>query len=295
VSVPGARRGAPIAAFGTSFQNPILLASGTAGFGREVAGVIALDALGGLVTKAVSPDPRVGHPPPRVAEFDGGMLNAVGLANPGVEAVASRELPWLARHLHRARVIVNVVGDTIEDYVAVVRRLSGEAVVTAFELNVSCPNTRRGGEEFGSNCSVLAELVARCREVSSKPLVVKLAPTLADLAQAAAAADRAGADGFSVVNTIPGTLTKVARGQRVPCLGYGQGGMSGPALLPVGVLATRRVWECTGKPVIGVGGIRFPEDVEQYLDAGAVLVAVGTAALAHPRVPERLAAWWSRG
>lgn len=276
----------PIAAFGTTFQNPILLASGTAGFGREVAGVIALDALGGLVTKATSPEARHGHPAPRVAEFDGGMLNAVGLANPGLDAVAGTELPWLAGYLTRARVIVNVVGAVVEDYVTVVRRLSAAEVVTAFELNVSCPNTARGGEEFGADDAVLADLVTRCRAATSKPLIAKLAPTLPDVARSAWAAARAGADGFTVINTIPGTLSHR--------LGYGQGGVSGPALLPIGVLAARRVRERTGKPVIGVGGIRVPGDVEQYLDAGATLVAVGTAALADPRVPERLAAWWNR-
>jgi dihydroorotate dehydrogenase (NAD+) catalytic subunit len=285
----------PIAAFGTTFQNPILLASGTAGFGREVAGVIALDDLGGLVTKAVSPNPRHGHPAPRVAEFDGGMLNAVGLANPGVDAVAERELPWLASHLSRARVIVNVVGDVVEDYALVVRRLAPLEAVAAFELNVSCPNTARGGEEFGADDAVLADLVAHCRAVAVKPLIAKLAPTLPDIGRTASAAARAGADGFTVVNTIPGALARRQGGRMVPRLGYGQGGVSGPALLAVGVLATRRVAERTGKPVIGVGGIRTPEDVEQYLTAGAVLVQVGTAALTDPRVPARLARWWNRG
>ena len=294
MSAPGTAP-SPIAAFGTTFQNPILLASGTAGFGREVAGVIALEALGGLVTKAVSPEPRRGHSAPRVAEFDGGMLNAVGLANPGLEAVKSSELPWLARHVSRARVIVNVVGAVVDDYVKVVRGLSTQPVVTAFELNVSCPNTARGGEEFGADDAVLADLVRRCRGATGKPLIAKLAPTLSDLARSAEAAAEAGADGFTVVNTLPGTLSRTTDGRRAARLGYGQGGVSGPALLPVGVLATRRVRERTGKPVIGVGGIRVPEDVEQYLDAGAVLVAVGTAALADPRVPERLAAAWSRG
>ncbi|MBI2535961.1 MAG: dihydroorotate dehydrogenase catalytic subunit [Gemmatimonadetes bacterium] len=259
-----------------------------------MAGVIALDALGGLVTKAVSPEPRQGHPGPRVAEFDGGMLNAVGLANPGLEAVCRTELPWLARHLSNSRVIVNVVGAVAEDYVTVVRGLSAVPIVTAFELNVSCPNTARGGEEFGADDAVLTDLVRRCRDATSKPLIAKLAPTLPDIARTAWAAGQAGADGFTVVNTIPGTLSRWADGHRGPRLGYGQGGVSGPALLPVGVLATRRVRERTGKPVIGVGGIGTPEDVEQYLDAGAVLVAVGTAALADPRVPERLAASWSR-
>ncbi len=284
----------PIAVFGTTFQNPIILASGTAGFGREVAGVIPLDRLGGLVTKAVSPEPRAGHPAPRVAEFEGGMLNAVGLANPGVEHVARTELPWLAAHVRRARVIVNVVGALVEDYVKVVATLATEAIVTAFELNVSCPNTAKGGEEFGADDRVLADLVSRCRAAAAQPLIVKLAPTLPDIGRTASAAAAAGADGFTVVNTIPGTLWRRAAGGRASRLGYGQGGVSGPALLPVGVLATRRVRERTGKPVIGVGGVRTPDDVEQYLGAGASLVGVGTAALADPRVPERLAGWWHR-
>jgi dihydroorotate dehydrogenase (NAD+) catalytic subunit len=222
------------------------------------------------------------------------MLNAVGLANPGLEAVRDTELPWLAQHLSRARVIVNVVGSVADDYVTVVQGLSAVPIVSAFELNVSCPNTSRGGEEFGADDVVLGDLVRRCRDATSKPVIAKLAPTLPDIARTARAAERAGADGFTVVNTIPGTLSRLTNGQRRPRLGYGQGGVSGPALLAVGVLATRRVREGTSKPVIGVGGIRTPGDVEQYLDAGAELVAVGTAALADPRVPEHLAASWSR-
>ena len=283
-----------IAAFDTSFQNPILLAAGTAGFGREVAGVIDLESLGGLITKAVSPEPRHGNPSPRVAEFPGGMLNSVGLANPGLEQVAQVELDWLEEHLHRARVIVNVVGDQRDDYVDVVRKLGSRTVVTAFELNVSCPNTERGGEEFGANNDVLTDLVSACRTATDKPIIVKLAPTLSDIAATAEVAAEAGTDGFSVVNTMPGLLYREHGGEHeLPTrLGAGQGGVSGPALLPIGVLATRRVRERTGLPVIGIGGICTAEDVKQYLDAGAVLVAVGTAALADPRCPERLARAW---
>ena len=256
--------------------------------------MIALDRLGGLITKAVSPEPRSGHASPRVAEFSGGMLNAIGLANPGLDHVAREELPWLAEHLRRARVIVNVVGSVTEDYAAVVRRLADVAVIAAFELNVSCPNTARGGEEFGANDATLAQLVGACRAVTAKPLIVKLAPTLADPGRAAEAAAGAGADGFSLINTIPGALYRGAGHETIRSsrLGYGQGGVSGPALLPVGVLATRRVRERTGLPVIGIGGIRQPEDMWQYLDAGASLVAIGTAALADPGIPERLAGTW---
>jgi dihydroorotate dehydrogenase (NAD+) catalytic subunit len=289
---------APISLFGVEFQNPILLAAGTAGFGRELSGLVDLDRLGGVVTKSVSREPRAGHPAPRVAEFAGGMLNSVGLANPGADAVRDVELPWLATHLRRARVLVSVVGSTIEDYVAVIERLGPHPAVTAFELNLSCPNTARGGEHFGADDGVLADLVRRCRTATVRPLVTKLAPTLSDIGRTARVAAGAGADAFTVVNTIPGALFRRTTGRPARWegrLGASSGGVSGPALLPVGVLATQRVRQATGLPVIGVGGIRSPEDVRQYLEAGASLVQVGTAALAEPRLPERLAEAWTRG
>lgn len=285
-----------VAVFGTDFQNPILLAAGTAGFGREVAGVIELDALGGLITKAVSPEPRAGHRGRRVTEFAGGMLNAVGLANPGLERVAAVELPWLAGRLRRARVIVNVVGNLVDDFVAVVERLEAAAVVTAFELNLSCPNTARGGEEFLRDHAALADVVRRCRRATRKPLIVKLAPLLEDVGRTARLAADAGADGLSLVNTIPGTLyERDAGGKPRPRLGFGRGGVSGPPLLPIGLLAVEQARRATGLPVIGVGGVRTIDDVRQYLSAGASLVGVGTAALAHPRIPVRLAQRWSDG
>jgi dihydroorotate dehydrogenase (NAD+) catalytic subunit len=259
----------------------VLLAAGTAGFGREVDGVIDLDALGGIVTKAVTPEPRRGHPAPRVAEFRGGMLNAIGLANPGLEAVAAHELPWLANRLKRARVLVNVAGASVADYVRVIERLTPLDAIAAFEINASCPNTSAGGLEFGAEPGSLATLVAACRRAATRPLSVKLSPVLPDLAAMARVAQQEGADAVTLVNTVPGMLD----GR----LGNGNGGLSGPALLPVGVLATRRVTERVGIPVIGVGGIRTAADARQYLAAGAALVAVGTAALADPRVPGRVA------
>lgn len=271
---------------GARFQNPVLLAAGTAGFGREVDRVIDLEALGGIVTKAVTPEPRAGHPGPRVAEFVGGMLNAVGLANPGLAGVAAHDLPWLAGRLTRARVLVNVAGATVEDYEHVVERLSDVTVIVAFEINASCPNTSSGGLEFGSSAAGLSDLVRRCRRRTRKPLVIKLSPALPDIAAMALVAQEEGADAVSLVNTIPGALSGK--------LGLGYGGVSGPALLPVGVLATTRVRERTGIPVIGVGGIRTAADAREYLRAGAALVAVGTAALTDPRVPERIARELSR-
>jgi dihydroorotate dehydrogenase (NAD+) catalytic subunit len=276
-----------INALGVTFQNPVLLAAGTAGFGREVQGVIDLDALGGLITKAVTPEARRGHLAPRVAEFPGGMLNAVGLANPGLEIVADHDLSWIAAHLKRARIIVNVAGAVVDDYVAVIARLSGETAITAFEINASCPNTQAGGLEFGAEPRALGELVRRCRAATARPLVVKLSPVLPDIAAMAQVAATEGADAVSVVNTIPGMLSHR--------LGNGFGGVSGPALLPIGVLATRRICDRVRLPVIGVGGIRTAGDAREYLAAGAVLVAIGTAALADPRVPERIARELMRG
>jgi len=276
-----------VSVLGATFQNPVLLAAGTAGFGREVQDVIDLEALGGVITKAVTPEPRQGHAPPRVAEFAGGMLNAVGLANPGLATVARDHLPWAATRLRRARVIVNVAGAVVEDYARVVTELSEAPGITAFEINASCPNTSAGGLEFGAEPRSLAELVRRCRRATTRPLVVKLSPVLPDIAAMADVAKAEGADAVSVVNTIPGTLDNR--------LGNGIGGVSGPALLPIGVLATRRVAARTGLPVIGVGGIRTASDARAYLAAGAALVAIGTAALADPRVPERIARELSRG
>ncbi len=273
--------------FGTSFQNPVLLASGTAGFGREVSGVIDLDVLGGIVTKAVTPEPRRGAPAPRVAEFAGGMLNAVGLANPGLDAVRAHELPWLASEVRRARVLVNVAGATVEDYAQVIAGLTDLPVITAFEINASCPNTSAGGLEFGATPEGLRDLVRRCRAVATRPIAVKLSPVLPDIAGMARVAEQEGADAVTLVNTIPGALD----GR----LGNGTGGVSGPALLAIGVLATRKVRGAVAIPVIGVGGIRTARDAREYLAAGASLVAIGTAALADPRIPGRVARELGRG
>ena len=273
--------------FGQRFQNPVLLASGTAGFGRELDGVMCLERLGGIVTKAVSSLPRKGNPPPRVAEFPGGMLNSVGLANPGLDEVRREQLPWLARRLSRARILVNVVGFTVEEYAEVVAGLDGVDGITAFELNLSCPNTSAGGIEFGADAVCVARIVALCRARTRSPLVAKLSPVLPDVAAIAVVARDAGADGITVVNTLPGLLHDRSGKAR---LGQGPGGVSGPALLPIGVLAAARVVERTNGavPVIGVGGVRSAADVREYLRVGASLVAIGTAALADPRLPERI-------
>ena len=275
-----------------SFQNPIVLAAGTAGYGEELAAVMRLDALGGLVTKAVSLAPRSGAPAPRVTEFDGGMMNAVGLANPGLDAVRRDHLPWLAANCRSARKIVNVVGFTVDEYPAVVTGLEEAlanglgSAVDAFELNVSCPNTKAGGLEFGADAESLQAVVSSARKATRRPLLVKLSPTLANIGEAARVAVDAGADAISVVNTIPGLAIDIER--RRPALGFGTGGISGPAILPVGVLATWKVRQATNAPIMGVGGVRSGADAIQYIMAGASLVGVGTAALRDPRAPERI-------
>jgi dihydroorotate dehydrogenase (NAD+) catalytic subunit len=213
------------------------------------------------------------------------MINAVGLANPGVDVVRAEHLPWLARHVTHARTIANVVGSVESDFPEVIERL-GDAPFHAVELNVSCPNVRAGGLEFGSDPRSLAAVVSRSRAATRRPLFVKLSPTLTDIGAAARVAVDAGADGITVVNTLPGLVIDVET--RRPALGFGTGGVSGPGLLPVGVLATWKVRQAVLVPIIGVGGVARATDAVQYMLAGASLVAVGTAALREPRLPEQI-------
>jgi dihydroorotate dehydrogenase (NAD+) catalytic subunit len=278
--------------FGRRFQNPVLLAAGTAGFGKELYGVLDLERLGGLITKAVSRESRSGNAAPRVAEFPGGMLNSVGLANPGVRRVREEYLPWLSR-LSRAQVLVNVVGFTAEEYADVIGELEGAAGITGFELNLSCPNTHAGGIEFGADRTSVDRIISLCRGRTRLPLIAKLSPVLPDIAGMALAARDAGADAISAVNTMPGLLYSSNGTAR---LGNGNGGVSGPGLLPIGTLAVSRIVERIGPtPVIGIGGIRSADDVRQYLKAGASLVAIGTAALADPHLPGRIVSELEQG
>lgn len=271
---------------GMALQNPVWLAAGTAAYGDELDEVTALDSLGGIVTKAVSLDVRKGAPSPRVAEFAGGMINAIGLANPGVDEVKRTHLPWLARSLARARVLVNVVGNAVDDFARVIEQLDDVPGKSGYELNVSCPNVKAGGMEFGADPAALAEVVRRARAATSSPIFVKLSPTLVDIAGAARIALDNGATGLTLVNTFPGLVIDVER--RRPALGFGTGGVSGPGLLPIGVLATWKVWKSTRAPILGVGGITTADDALQYLMAGAQAVAMGTAGLRDPRQPQRV-------
>jgi dihydroorotate dehydrogenase (NAD+) catalytic subunit len=271
--------------FGTDFANPVHLAAGTCGFGMEVAEVVELEALGGFVTKSVTREPRAGNPAPRVAEFGAGMINSIGLANPGVDEVLRSKIPWLAANVRRARVWISVAGHTVDEYADVVGRLAEAPGFLGFELNLSCPNV--GGRPFALDPGALAEVVARCRVLTSRPLLAKLAPNDADLPATARAAEESGADGVTLVNTLPGRVLDPETGR--PALGAVQGGVSGAGLRPVGVQAVAAVSEGVRIPVVGVGGILAPGDALQYLRAGASLVQMGTASFADPRAPERVA------
>jgi dihydroorotate dehydrogenase (NAD+) catalytic subunit len=272
--------------FGATFQNPVLLAAGTCGFGLEIAEVVDLDALGGFVTKSVTLEPRTGNPAPRVAEFSGGMLNSIGLANPGLQATRREKLPWIRAHVKRARVFVSIAAHSVDEYFALVEGLDGEDGFLGFEVNLSCPNdTKRGGAPFALDPEAVAAVLAGCRARTRRPLVAKLAPNDPALERTVRIATDAGADGLTLVNTLPGIL--LGRGGR-PELGAGPGGMSGPALRPVGLLAVRRARQATHLPLVGVGGVGSGADAVAYARAGASLVQVGTASFAEPRTSERI-------
>ena len=271
--------------WGIAFQNPVLLASGTCGFGEEIHDVVELDALGGFVTKSVTIDPRRGNPGPRVAEIGPAMINSVGLANPGLERVRAEKLPWIREHVRRARVFVSLAGSTPEEYCTLVEGLDAEAGFVGYELNLSCPNDR-GRRPFVLDLDAIAEVVAGTRARTRRPLLAKLAPNDPDLAETVRLAERAGADGLTLVNTLPGLAIDPIR--RRPLLGEGQGGLSGPGLRGAGVLAVATARRVTALPLVGVGGIGSADDALQYLLAGASFVQVGTASFADPRTAEQI-------
>jgi dihydroorotate dehydrogenase (NAD+) catalytic subunit len=272
--------------FGVWFQNPVLLAAGTCGFGFELQDVIDLEALGGFVTKSVTLEPRAGNPAPRVTEFGAGMLNSIGLANPGLEKTKRDKLPWIRDNIRRARVLVSVAGHSVEEYFTLIEGLDGEDGFVGFEINLSCPNdAKRDGAPFALDPAAVAEILAGCRARTERPVLAKLAPNDPDLAGTVRVATDAGADGLTLVNTVPGLLLHAESG--APELGAGQGGMSGPALRPVGLRAVSIASQATHIPIIGVGGISSPADAIAYGRAGASLVEMGTASFAAPRAAEK--------
>ncbi len=283
--------------FGVRFQNPVLLAAGTCGFGREVSEVVDLEALGGFVTKSVTVQPRVGNAAPRVTEFGGGMLNSIGLTNPGLAGTKRDKLPWLRSNVRNAQVLVSLAGHTVEQYFELIEGLDGEDGFLGFEVNLSCPNdAMRGGLSFALDVTAVAEILAGCRMRTQRPLLAKLAPNDPHLSETAHVAADSGADGLTLVNTLPGILLRGDTGE--PELGAGPGGVSGPALRPIGLRAVQEARKATNVPLLGVGGVLAAEDAVAYARAGASLVQIGTATFAAPRAAEKVVAglvrWGSR-
>jgi dihydroorotate dehydrogenase (NAD+) catalytic subunit len=263
---------------GIRFQNPVWVASGTFGYGDDFANIFNISRLGAVVTKTLFTRPRQGNPPPRIAEVTGGMLNSIGLANIGWEAFRREKVPWLRAHLGDARMVVNLAGNTAEEYREVAQLVEAsreETGVTALELNISCPNVNEGGTNIGCDLRLTREVVRAVRAVTALPLFVKLSPNNADLVPFARLAEDEGADGVSLINTLFGMTVDLV--SRRPFLGHGSGGLSGPSLLPVGVYWTYKIYQAVSIPIVGVGGIMRPEDALQYLLAGARAVQVGTA------------------
>ncbi|MFA5843466.1 MAG: dihydroorotate dehydrogenase [Coriobacteriia bacterium] len=269
---------------GLVLRNPVMTASGTFAAGREYAPLVDLRRLGAVVTKGVSLDPWPGNPGPRIAETASGMLNSIGLENPGVETFVARDLTWLAGQ--DVPVIVNVVGHTPEEYAAVAARLDGEDAVAAIEVNISCPNVDRGGMAFGTDPTSAAEVTHAVRAATGKPVIVKLSPNVTDPVEIARAVVDAGADAVSLINTLLGMAIDIETCR--PRLARVVGGLSGPAVKPV---ALRMVWQVANAldvPVIGMGGISEPEDAVEFLLAGASAVAVGTATFVDPTTALRV-------
>ena len=266
-------------------RNPILAASGTFGYGLEFAHLVNLNRLGGFVTKGLSREPIEGAPPPRLYPTPSGMLNAVGLQNVGVRAFVAEKLPVLRKF--DTGVIANVFGYTLEDYVEVIRVLESADGLAGYELNISCPNVKRGGMQFGSDPTLVSEVVGEARKAAVKrPLWVKLSPLVTDIGLIARAAEEAGADALTVANTYPAMALDFRTGRSR--LGCPTGGLSGPAIKPI---TLRLAWEtrkAIRSPIIGLGGIETAEDVLEYLSVGASAVQVGTASFADPRASERL-------
>jgi dihydroorotate dehydrogenase (NAD+) catalytic subunit len=266
-------------------RNPILVASGTFGYGVEFAHLVDLNRLGGIVVKGLSREPMDGAPPPRLCETPSGMLNAVGLQNIGVRAFVAEKLPVLRKY--DTAIIANVFGYSVEDYIEVIRVLEDAEGLAAYELNISCPNVKKGGMQFGGDPSLVAEVVGAARKAAVKrPLWVKLSPMVADIGLIARTAESAGADALTVANTYPAMAIDART--RKSCLGNQTGGLSGPSIKP---MTLRLVWEtykAIKSPILGVGGIETVEDVLQYVAAGATAVQVGTASFTDPAVSQRL-------
>ncbi len=266
---------------GIELTNPVIPASGTFGFGYEFAEIYDINCLGTFSFKGTTRDPRFGNPTPRIAECTAGMINAVGLQNPGVDKVISEELPKLFKVFHKP-VMANVSGFSVEDYAYTCERLSEVDEIGWLEVNISCPNVHGGGMSFGTNPSAAAEVTAAVRKVTKKPIIIKLSPNVTDIAEIAKACEAAGADGISLINTLLGMRINLKT--RKPVIANKMGGFSGSAIFPVAVRMVCQVANAVKVPVVGMGGVSSAEDVIEMMMAGATAVEVGAANLINPTV-----------
>ena len=264
---------------GIALDNPIIPASGTFGYGYEFAELYDINCLGTFSFKGTTREPRFGNPTPRIAECPGGLLNAVGLQNPGVDAVIEQELPRLAECFHKP-VMANVSGFSVAEYVEVCEKLDAQPQVGWLEVNISCPNVHGGGMSFGTDPKMAAEVTRAVRNVTKKPLILKLSPNVTDIRAIAKACADAGADAVSLINTVLAMRIDLRR--RAPLLANGTGGLSGSAVLPVAVRMVYQVYEAVSIPIVGMGGVTRPEDVLELMLAGATAVQVGAANLVNP-------------
>ncbi|HDI3370383.1 TPA: dihydroorotate dehydrogenase [Listeria monocytogenes] len=269
---------------GLSLKNPIMPASGCFGFGQEYSKYYDLNELGAIMAKAVTPEPRLGNPTPRVAKTASGMLNAIGLQNPGLEHVLAHELPFLEQF--ETPIIANVAGATEDDYVQVCARIGESKAVKAIELNISCPNVKHGGIAFGTDPDVAHRLTKAVKNVATVPVYVKLSPNVADIVSIAQAIEAAGADGLTMINTLLGM--RIDLKTRKPIIANGTGGLSGPAIKPVAIRMIHQVREVSNIPIIGMGGVQTVDDVLEFLIAGADAVAVGTMNFTDPFICPKL-------
>lgn len=268
---------------GVTLKNPIIPASGTFGFGREFARYYDISRLGAVATKGITPLPRIGNPPVRITETPSGILNAVGLQNPGVDAFIENELPWLLAQ--GATVIANVSGNTIEEYAELAEALDSTGI-SLLEVNISCPNVHACGRVFGGDPNTIREVAQVVKSATKKPVVIKLSPNVADIAEAAQAAEEGGADGISLINTLTGMAIDI--NTRRPVIANLTGGLSGPAIRPVALRMCYQVAQAVSIPVIGMGGIMTGEDAVMFLLAGCTAVQVGTANLSDPMACMRI-------
>ena len=268
---------------GLRFKNPIVMASGTFGFGREYCEYFDLSELGGICVKGLTVEPRLGNPPPRIAETTMGILNSVGLQNPGIDAFIETELPLLRKQ--DAVIIANISGNSAEEYADMAIKLS-QASVDMIEVNVSCPNVKEGGMQFGTSPKAVAMVTNAVKRCSSVPVMVKLSPNVTDITEIAVAAESAGADAISLINTILGM--KIDTTTRKPILFNNVGGLSGPAVFPIAVRMAWQVSQAVKIPILGMGGVSNPDNAVEMMLAGAHLVGVGTAIFADPLIPIKI-------